>query len=95
MLTTEKLQVNYIKIGEECTFLVLKNIQLDKDVLNDHLKNIKCLFFGLDARKPVFGVCQKQRCRPACASAQTDQHLCFSLKVSYFNLLQAKFQFSS
>ena len=34
---------------------------------------------GLDARKPVFGVCEKHRRRPACASAQTDQRLCYSL----------------
>ena len=46
---------------------------------------------GLDARKPVFGglsttkvrVCQQQRRRPACAYAQTDQHLCYSLIGKY------------
>ena len=27
----------------------------------------------------VFWVCKQQRHRPACASAQTDQHLCYSL----------------
>ena len=31
-----------------------------------------------DVRKPVFMVCKQQRRRPACASAQTDQHLCYS-----------------
>ena len=36
MLTTGKLRVYYIKIGEECTFVVHKNIHLDKDLLNDH-----------------------------------------------------------
>ena len=25
------------------------------------------------------GICEQQRCRPACASAQTDQRLCYSL----------------
>ena len=29
--------------------------------------------------KPVFGVCEQQRPRPACTSAQSDQHLCYSL----------------
>ena len=42
-------------------------------------------------------VCELQRRRPACASAQSDQRLCFSLIGKYHNLdlLQAKFQFSS
>ena len=56
-------------------------------------------YWGLCERKPVFGVvCEQQKRRPACASVQSDQHLCFSLignEVSYLNLLQAKFQFSS
>ena len=34
-------------------------------------------------RKPVFRVCEKHRCRPACASAQSDQHLCYSLIGKY------------
>ena len=35
------------------------------------------------------GVCKQHRTRPACASAQSDQHLCYSLfEVSYVNLLQ-------
>ena len=34
---------------------------------------------GLDARKPVFMSFGQHRRRPACASAQTDQHLCYSL----------------
>ena len=43
-----------------------------------------CIFWnkydmGLDARKHLFGVCEKQRCRPACASVQTDQRLRYSL----------------
>ena len=33
---------------------------------------------GLAARKPSLGVCEQQRWRPACASAQADQHLCYS-----------------
>ena len=34
---------------------------------------------GLNARNPDFVVCEHQRCRPACASVQSDQHLCYSL----------------
>ena len=30
-------------------------------------------------RKPVFAVCQQQRCRSACAFRQSDQHLCYLL----------------
>ena len=30
-------------------------------------------------RKPVLAICVQQRCRSACASEQSDQHLCFSL----------------
>ena len=43
------------------------------------------------------GVCEQHRRRPACASVQSDQRLCYTLigKVSYVNLLQVKFEFSS
>ena len=30
-------------------------------------------------RKPVFATCEQQRRRSACASTQSDQHLCYSL----------------
>ena len=30
-------------------------------------------------RKPVLAICEQQRCRSACASVQSDQHLCCSL----------------
>ena len=30
-------------------------------------------------RKPVYAICKQQRCRSACASAQSDQGLCYSL----------------
>ena len=42
---------------------------------------------GLDARKPVFGVCEQQRRIPACAYAQTDQRLCYSLFGSIISKL--------
>ena len=46
---------------------------------------------------PSSGVCEQHRRRPACALAQSDQLFCYSLfwKVSYVNLLQVQFQFSS
>ena len=34
---------------------------------------------SLVMRKPVFTLCEQQRRRSACASAQSDQHLCCSL----------------
>ena len=55
-----------------------------------HLSELTHYQLGLHGRKPVFGVCEHQRHRPACASKQTDQCLCYS-EVSYLNLLQAKF----
>ena len=30
-------------------------------------------------RKPVFAIYEQQRCRSACACAQSDQRLCYSL----------------
>ena len=35
--------------------------------------------WALDARKIAFGVCDQHWCRPACASAQTDQPICYSI----------------
>ena len=34
-------------------------------------------------RKPVYAICKQQRHRSACAFAQSDQHLCFSLPRQY------------
>ena len=33
-------------------------------------------------RKPVYAICEQQRRRSACASAQSDQRLCYSLPRS-------------
>ena len=38
-----------------------------------------CLHMSHVMRKPVLAICEQQRCRSACASAQSDQHLCCSL----------------
>ena len=35
-------------------------------------------------RKPVFAVCEQQRCRSACASVQFDQWLCYSLLRKFY-----------
>ena len=34
-------------------------------------------------RKPVYAICEQQRRRSACASVQSDQHLCCSLPRQY------------
>ena len=46
----------------------LKTHNKYKHVLN---YGIKILHMVLDARKPVFGVCEQQRCRQACAFTQS------------------------
>ena len=45
-------------------------------------------------RKPVFAVCEQQRRRSACASAQSDQHLCSSLLSIIPICALAKFKIS-
>ena len=34
--------------------------------------------------QPVFALCEQQRCRSACAAAQSDQRLCSSLPGKYY-----------
>ena len=54
------------------------------------------LLFGPRREKPDLGVCEQQMPRPACASAQSDQHLLFAYcKESYLDLLHTEFQFFS
>ena len=53
--------------------------------MQSYLVRLKILINGRDARKPVFGVCEQERCRPACASAQSDQRFCYSL-IGKFNI---------
>ena len=38
------------------------------------------LEYGPRREKRVFGVCEQQRRRPACASPQSDQRLCFVIR---------------
>ena len=40
---------------------------------------------GLDERNPDFDACEHQRRRPACASAQSDQRLCYALSEKKSN----------
>ena len=51
-------------------------------------------YIGLIPTKAVFGVCEQQRRRPACASAQTDQRLCYSLTEKYHILTCFKQNFN-
>ena len=56
--------------------------------------NFYTLELGLDARKPVFGVCEQQRHRPTWAAGS--RPLLFAYwKVSYLNLLKVNFKFSN
>ena len=38
---------------------------------------------GINARKPVFRGCNQQKRIPACVSAQSDQHLSYSLIIKF------------
>ena len=38
------------------------------------------------ARNSAIGVCEQQRRRPACASAKSDQRLCYSL-IEYYSII--------
>ena len=38
---------------------------------------------GLEVRITVFGVCEQQRCRPVCASVQSDKYPCYLLSGKY------------
>ena len=41
------------------------------------------MIWALARENLSLGVCEQQRGRPACASAQTDQRLCYSLFEKY------------
>ena len=47
--------------------------------LRHFYQNILNMGINIGASKPDFAACEQQRHRPACASAQSDQHLCYSL----------------
>ena len=52
---------------------------------NAKLPSILIHVVGLQREKTCLrGACEQQRCRPACASAQSNQHLCYSLILKYY-----------
>ena len=57
--------------GKEVTFQMQKNCVHFFDISTSHLSHAM--------RKPVLATCEQQRCRSACASPQSDQHLYCSL----------------
>ena len=48
-----------------------------KKIFSKNTKGHTCMSHVV--RKPVYAICEQQRHRSACASAQSDQHLCCSL----------------
>ena len=48
-------------------------------------------YMGLATKNPAFEVCQQQKLKPACASRQSPLFFTY-WKVSYQNLIKAKFQ---
>ena len=44
-----------------------------------HISEMYCSDLSHIMRKPVYAICEQQRRRSACASAQSDQRLCCSL----------------
>ena len=52
-------------------------------IMQEPVHNIIVLIVGRDARYPESVAFEQQRRRPACASAQPDQHLCQSLHAKY------------
>ena len=57
----------------------------DPDILETFPENLRMNNhnMGLDGRKFVFGVREKQRNKPVCASVQSDQLFCYSLIRKY------------
>ena len=47
--------------------------------------NVGQRYFGIDTRKLDFAECEQQRRRPACASAQSGQRLCFSFSGKFYD----------
>ena len=75
--TIQIFQVN----PHDCTYQTGQIIRSEM-----HMRDLGINIFRLQARtlshvmrKPVYAICEQQRRRSACASAQSDQHLCCSL----------------
>ena len=54
------------------------DMYLQSDTLSTALHGPAKVYVGPDVRKPSSRVCEQHRRRPACASAQSDQRLCYS-----------------
>ena len=54
-----------------------EKFSFDNSHINCHISPLKQM--SPIMRKPVFAICEQQRCRSACASMQSDQHHCWSL----------------
>ena len=74
-----------VKLLTEHNLEFLAKMEASEAGLSLHLPNVKLLeitclgsYMGLAARKPIFRVCEQHRGRPACASMQSDQRLCYS-----------------
>ena len=74
----------------------MKRIPGGQSYICDKFPNFmsRLISYGLVARKPVFGGLRTTQAQPACAFSHSDQRLLFAYwRVSYLDLLQAKFQF--
>ena len=60
-----------------CRLLFPKEGTVSKTV-NLFLKIVRCIW-ARSWENVSYAICEQQRCRSACASAQSDQHLCCSL----------------
>ena len=49
---------------------------------------------GLDARKPVFWVCEQQRHRPACTSEQTELRLISAFIIRFLKTITSRLAMS-
>ena len=65
----EKEHIECPTMGKESYYEGQNGIESEQISLDD---------MGLDERKPDFDACEQQRCRSDCASAQSDQRLCYS-----------------
>ena len=91
--TSSKVSILILRICSYCcctplliirhSFDVIRNLRLCRFRMQT-CQNMWC-FTGLIhvMRKPVYAICEQQRRRSACASAQSDQHLCCSLPRWY------------
>ena len=54
---------------------------MHEDIIFFHIvfREIRNILFGPQGKNLSSGVCEQHRRRPACASAQSDQRLCYSL----------------